>query len=337
MSYNEGMRQEIKNTGKMGWKIAAVVFAVLVTVFAVIVIINRITVRDFLRGLAYQPTVEVAVIRDKLQLTDWGEFVFNASQPELNERDDFNRNCYSMNEETAVLGCYTNENIYVYNIKEQKLDGIRELTAAHELLHAIYARLSQDEKASLEPILRQVYQENIDILDKDVKQYLQGEQLEEIYVRAGTEVKKLPETLEAHYAKVFSDQDAVVSFYEKYISVFRELETKLDNLEKEMAEIKATMDEKTASYENRAAEFSARVNEFNDCANIAGCFDSAWEFYMQRNQLVMEQESLTVLYDEISDLLDRYNTKVNEYNENVIKSNRLNQIINSNQKVEAIN
>ena len=51
---------------------------------------------------------------------------------------------------------------------------------------------------------------------------------------------------------------------------------------------------------------------------------------------MMERESLMVLYNEISDLIDRYNAKVDEYNNNVIKSNKLNQIINSNQKIESI-
>ena len=37
---------------------------------------------------------------------------------------------------TAVLGCYANREISIFNVTDQRLDGIREVTAAHEMLHA---------------------------------------------------------------------------------------------------------------------------------------------------------------------------------------------------------
>ena len=337
-AWQEILKKKIirRNKNKTGRNVFGVVLLALVAAIAVATVLNRVVIYDFVRGLSYQPSEEMANIKKSLQLTDLGEFIFNASQPELNKQDEFNRNCYAINDDAAVLGCYVNQNIYVYDITEKSLDGIRELTTAHELLHAIYARLSQDEKINLKPVLEKVYDDNVDILKSDLEIYLESERLEEIYVRAGTEIKKLPDELEEHYTRVFKDQDAVVDFYDQYIGVFREVETKLDNLTKEMDVIKTVMDEKTIDYENRTADLTARINEFNNCADTAGCFESSWEFYMQRNQLMMERESLMVLYNEISDLMDRYNAKVDEYNNNVIKSNKLNQIINSNQKIESI-
>ena len=87
---------------------------------AVILVLNRDKVYDYYRGLIYKPSSEMVKIRDSLGLTTEGEFVFNASQPVLSERDEFNANCREDDAETAILGCYAMENIYVYNIEDEQ-------------------------------------------------------------------------------------------------------------------------------------------------------------------------------------------------------------------------
>ena len=114
-------------------------------VVVIVLVLQRDRVYDYYRGITYKPSAEMVKIRDSLDLTSEGEFIFNASQPALSERDEFNQNCRPTDAETAILGCYVMENIYVYNIEDEQLKGIKELTAAHELLHAVYARMS-DEK-----------------------------------------------------------------------------------------------------------------------------------------------------------------------------------------------
>ena len=212
-----------------GWVILLVLVAI-----ATIIVLNRAWIYDWFRGVTYRPTAEMISIRDELNLTGRGEFLFNATQPELNEADAFNANCRQDESEVAVLGCYTAGNIYVYNITDVKLDGIRELTAAHELLHAVWARMGNAEKEDLKPILQQVYQNNLSVLKDDIETYADDERIEEIFVRAGTEIKKLPDVLEKYYAEIFDDQDAVVDFYESYIAVFREIKMKMEGLASEI-------------------------------------------------------------------------------------------------------
>ena len=64
----------------LGW-----VFLVVVAVVTVVVVLNREWIYDWYRGVSYRPGAEIVTIRDKLQLTGTGEFLFNAVQPELNE------------------------------------------------------------------------------------------------------------------------------------------------------------------------------------------------------------------------------------------------------------
>ena len=307
-----------------------------VLVIAVTLILNRDKVYDYYRGITYKPSVEMAEIRDSLKLTTEGEFVFNASQPELSERDEFNANCRPDDAETAILGCYVMENIYVYNIEDEQLKGIKELTAAHELLHAVFARMNDNEKDALKSDLNKVLKENGEILQEDLSIYPAEERFEELYVRAGTEVKKLPDNLEKHYAKVFKDQDKVVSFYDSYIAVFRRLKAELKELEGELNELNNRIDSMTLEYETRANQYSADVDQFNACADTAGCFSSQWEFDTRRNVLVNEQVALDNMYDEISGLIDEYNNKVEVYNNDVIETNRLNDKMNSNIKPKEI-
>ena len=309
---------------RLGW----IIVMVLMVIVAVIVVLNRAWIYDWVRGVSYRPSGEMAAIRDELQLTEAGEFLFNAAQPELNAAEEFNENCRNDESEIAVLGCYTAGNIYIYNIDAAELKGIRELTAAHELLHAKWARMSDDEKVALVEPLTRTFDANQFLAD-EINSYDVSEKQEELYVRAGTEVKDLPAALEKHYAEIFKDQDAVVDFYNSYITVFREIKAQMEELANEMEMLKAEIDWKTANYEAELAALEVDIANFNSCAETAGCFNSEWEFYVKRNILVARENNLNVLNNEINNLIDIYNVKVNEYNANVLEGRKLQNMINS--------
>ena len=261
-------------------------------------LINREWIVDYARGVSYQPTSEMSAIRDKLKLTDKGEFLFNATQPVLNGRETFNNICRTATDtEVAVLGCYTGGNIYIYNIVSDELKGIRELTTAHELLHAVWARMSDDERVALTEPLTRVFEANQDLLGKELDTYDIKEKQEELYVRAGTEVANLPDILEKHYGEVFSDQDLVVDFYNSYIKTFREIETEMDNL-------KAEMDTLSAEIDSLKVEF--------------------------------ERAPTWALYYRINALVDEYNARVEKYNADIERYESLNQTVNSSVKVEGV-
>ena len=315
-----------------GW---LVVF-VLVMVVATVVVKKWDWIRDYYRGRTYEPSAEMVRIRDDLDLTGRGEFLFNASQPELNESEEFNSYCRSLNKEIAVLGCYITDDIHIYNITDKQLDGIRELTTAHELLHAVFARMSEEEREALKAELESVYAENENILKDELNTYSSSERFEELYVRAGTEIANLPESLEKHYGEVFADQDSVVAFYNKYIAVFRELESELDTLGAEIEDINNEITQLTNEYETRSNQLNAEITNFNQCAETAGCFNTESDFYDRRAVLVAERESLEELYNRIGGLIDGYNAKVEVYNADVLRSEDLNTIINSNSKPQEI-
>lgn len=303
---------------------------------ATLVALNRDWLYDFYRGQMYQPSSEMTQIRTSLQLTERGLFLFNASQPELNESEDFNNHCRENGTETAILGCFTNGRIYVYNITDARLSGIRELTTAHELLHAVFSRMDDVQKNELRPYLEQTYEDNKTILEEDLNIYDESEKFEELYVRVGTEVANLPEELEKHYAEIFKDQDAVVAYYDKYINVFRELQAEIDGLKAELEVMGERINQKSVEYEDRVRQLNADITSFNSCAEVVGCFNSETEFENQRNALIKEQTDLEALYTEVSAEVEAYNIKVEIYNSDITKGEQLNMIINSSVKPQEI-
>lgn len=318
------MTERVRRNHLWGWVGLLVLIVVVGVAFW-----QREWIYDFYLGVTYQPSSEMARIRGDLALTDRGEFLFNAAQPALNEATEFNEHCRNGETEIAVLGCYTGGKIYVYDITDERLNGIRELTSAHELLHANWARMSDEEKVALVEPLTRTFEANQSFLESEIDSYDISERQEELYVRAGTEVADLPEALEKHYAEIFKDQDKVVGYYNGYISVFRTLEAEMNGLKAEMNEINTVVEAKIADYEQRVGQLNAAVVSFNSCAKTRGCFESEADYYARKTELMAEQEVLEGMYSEINELINTYNAKVEIYNADVSQSEKLNTIINS--------
>ena len=81
-------------------------------------------------------------------MTDKGRNLFYVYDPQLLDKDGFNTQC-TIEEQSIVLGCYDGSGIYLYDISDVRLEGVEEVTSAHEMLHAAYGRLSAKEKSGL--------------------------------------------------------------------------------------------------------------------------------------------------------------------------------------------
>ncbi len=298
--------------------------------------LNRSVIFDWFSSLSYTPTAEVAEIKDSLGLTNRAELMFAATHPGLEEQDSFNSNCRSHNQEISVLGCYGAGKIHIYNINDEELNGVTESTAAHELLHAAWARMSNNEKNRIAKLLKSVYDDEKyhEALSEDLETYDEVERIEELHSRIGTEIANLPKELEEHYAKYFKDQDYIVSFYDSYITPFKELKEEIESLSDELEKLDDEIESKTSQYYKIADELSAKIDEFNKCAQTLNCFANNSIFYTRRSQLLSEQINIENSYNELSKLIDHYNTLVTEYNENVLRGEKLEQAINSNKEVK---
>lgn len=312
------------------------VVGVILTLVAIAIALNFSFLKDVFVGMVYRPSAEMSEIRDSLKLAPRGWVIFNASSPELKEKQEFNEYCRESENTAAVLGCYRGDKIYVYDINSDELEGIKELTSAHELLHAVYSRMSVQDKDRWGDLAREVYDKNKEIMGEEIELYDDVQKKEEMYVRAGTEVKNLPEELEKHFAEIFEDQDLIVSYYDSYIKVFREIEIKTKEIYAKIESLGEQIEAKTSEYEEGASALNTSINEFNSCARTANCFTSNYVFNRQRAELLGRQNGLMELYNSINEMIDQYNKLVVEYNENVLHGQILNQAINSSEKVNSL-
>lgn len=267
---------------------------------------------------------EMQAIHDNLDLTEQGSLLFRASRPQLLEADDFNTACHQIHKELSiVLGCYAAQRFYVYNVDDPRLRGIQEVTAAHELLHAVYERLSEEERAtvnaSLEHTARAIQDERFQETVEAYRQAGPEHVNNELHSILGSEIAVLPSELEAHYARYFKDRTKIVAYAAAYESAFIEIEESISDFDEQLADYTrrkeqlelslgvqqqelATQREEMArarasgaieEYNRQVPVFNQGVRQYNqDIATLQSIIRSYNEVVQKRNALAMSQREL---------------------------------------------
>lgn len=267
-------------------------------------------------------------------MTATGQRIFYASRPELNDATNFNSNC-PFPDRSLVLGCFADNHIYIYAVDNAKLNGVEEVTAAHELLHAVYARLSNTERSRVDQLTEQVFKNlNDKRLNETIKGYQQDDPESvpnELHSILGTEYKNLSEELEAHYALYFSDRGKVVTIAESYEKVFVELQAKIAQLAEQISSLKDQINQTEGKLTSDKASLDAEAKRLQTLRN-----DNQFEAY---NAGVpgynADVNAYNALVEEYKSLVKRHNTLVEEHNELALEQNQLIESLNS--KFQPIN
>lgn len=311
----------------------SLVLLILSACAAVWLFYNRDFVIDNITVWQFKPSGEVQTIVNRAQLSEEGKFYLYASQAEVDEASTFNSVCQKREEHSAILGCYNARRIYIYDVENSRLDGIKEVTAAHEMLHAVWDRLSAHERERLSALLETEYSKVADgALQERMDYYARaqpGERANELHSIIGTEVRTLNPELEQHYAKYFKDRSIIVGFHEKYQSVFASLDTRAKQIEAELNTLKGDIEQSMASYNTSVAQLNSDIAAFNSRAQTNGGFSSQSDFNQQRQALSNRAVELSSLRDTINAKINRYNTLVSELQSINTQSQALNQSIDS--------
>ena len=280
----------------------------------------------------YQPTTEIKEIAKEADFTSEGLFYFYASHPVVDGTSNFNVECAKQESGSSVLGCYVHNNIFIYDITDPRLDGIKTVTAAHEMLHAVYARLSTDEKNRLNQLLDEAYQ-NIDSesLDNRMQYYARtepGQKHNELHSIIATEFLDIPQPLEEHYGRYFNDRAALVKLHDSYNSQFQKRIEKRKKIGAQMDKLAKEIDSLTRQYNDGVASLNQDVANFNDNA-MRGQFRSQYQFNTQRNALLQRSGSLSSMRSEINSKIKQYEQLRLQYNKLVDESNGLQKSIDS--------
>ncbi len=301
------------------------------------VLLNRQFVLDQASVWSFTPSAEVEAIDKRVGFTDKGTFIFYATQPAIASQANFNKECPRQETGSPILGCYTGgDRIYVYDITNEQLTGMEEVTAAHEMLHAAWFRTSGDEKEKLTTELKTAYGKINDPSLKERMDYYErtepGEFVNELHSILGTEVASLGEPLESYYSKYF-DRSAVLKLHDQYSGVYKQLYTRADELYAQMDTLSASIQSRSTAYESNVAQLSADIDSFNTRADN-GSFTTQSQFNAERNSLVRRTNSLDVERDAINASIDAYNVLYNEYQELAKQIEVLNDSIDSFKQID---
>lgn len=286
--------------------------SLILLVLAVVLFTSRQLVVDSLTAWRFQPTAAVQTLVTESHMTSKGQFYFYASQPEINSRATFNQKCTSSGERTVVLGCYVGQRIYVFDVTDSRLEGVKEVTAAHEMLHAAYERLSDAERdhvnALIETELKTVTDNRIQNLIAVYAKSEPGERLNELHSIFATELASLSPELNAYYSGYFNDRLAVVRLSQQYEQVFTSLNQQQDALVAELNSLAGTISTETKEYNASTEQLNQDITAFNDQAN-SGRYKTQAEFDAGRNSLLTRQAQLAGTRDAITADIVAYNVK----------------------------
>lgn len=292
--------------------------------------VNRQMVVDQIAVWRYQPSAEVAALAENIRFSEAGKFYFYASQPEVSDRGAFSQQCSSHGEEAAVLGCYVGWRIYVFDVTDPRLDGIKEVTAAHEMLHAVYDRLSSAERSRVNGLLEQQLKIVTDTRILDLVALYDkiepGERLNEIHSIFATELPQLSPELESYYGRYLADRQRIVGFAQQYEQVFASIKTQQEQLAKELDALAEAINLDTQEYNATAEQLKADIAAFNARAD-AGGYASQAAFNADRQALIARQNAVTrwrssinaqiSAYNEKRELLEAVNGQVEELNQSI--------------------
>ena len=197
---------------------------------------------------------------------------FTKSDPHIEDSATLNESCAEVIESAPgssrshTYGCVIDGVIHVRSFARPEVRDLIYVSAAHELLHVVYAQLPRAERERLDEELNAA-RAGIPALEERLKVYKDAAEdtPDEVHSLLGTEFAGLSPALEAHFSKYF-DRNLVLGAFRQSLGdredEIRALQARVDELEQELTSLKATMDAQEEAGNLRA--FNANVERYND-------------------------------------------------------------------------
>lgn len=299
------------------------------------VVENQRIIKDQLVAYQFETPENIAAYIGQAGLSSEGSLYLRTSLPRVVPAYEFDRYCTRNEPGIGVLGCYTTRDsrIYLYDVTDPRLESIEPVVAAHEMLHAVWFRKTVEEQNSLAPLLEEAYAalgadhplvERMASYEADNP----ASRLPELYSIIGTEIREIPEALEAHYALYFADRSLVVDLADRVYRVFDTLQAELEQLSNELTSRNAEIEGLRFTYEETSRVLTADIVAFNEKASTPGAFPSKSQFEATRAELVARQERLESMRITLQTKITEYNVLLEELNTLNDEVSELNQGIN---------
>lgn len=320
------MRQE---KADKSWIKSFIVFMLLAAVLA-FMYFQRYALHDWWQLRGYNPSAEIVALADDTTMNDGARRVFYVYHPSIEPRENFNEHCGD-DELTIVLGCYSSVGgIHIFDIDDERLYGIMQVTAAHEFLHAAYERLSDSERKKVDALTQKVYKNLTDQRILDTIQAYRDRDASvvpnELHSILGTELEDLPDELEAHYARYFNDRSKIVAFSKSYESAFSSRKAEAKSYEAQLQSLKERIDSEKQYLENEYTRLGNEANTITSLTSSSSTAGSVNERIAAYNVRVREYNNRAKA---VSSQVDEYNGLYDEYKQVVLEQQDLFKSIDS--------
>lgn len=295
---------------------------------ALFVFLNLESLVDWARLHNYEPPEAIAQLAQTTTMTPEATRLFYVYHPELNDKSTFNERC-TTREQTIVLGCYvSNRGIYLYDVQDPRLQGVKQVTAAHEMLHVAYERLSASEKEKVDALLQEAYTQ---VTDERIRANIESYQAEgadvnnELHSILGTEVANLPPELEAYYQQYFTNRGQVVAYATSYAQEFSSRKKQVEQYDAQMAGLKIQIETNEDSLDRQASNLAAQRQQLDANLNAGnyGAYNAGVASYnaavRQYNQLAQTTKAQ----------IEQYNAIVAERNKIALEEQNLAEALDS--------
>jgi hypothetical protein len=297
------------------------------------------------------PSPEVEQLAIATTMTPDAQQLFYRQTPEIEDKNTFRTQCRGrekMAKQAIILGCYSSNGrtgkIVLQSVTDGRLQGLMQVTAAHEMLHVAYEQMSQATRDALAPKLRVAVKRVRDPrLAKVLKEYEVNDPsiyINELHSHLGTELRDLGDPdLEKHYQAYFKDRSQVVAFAERSQSALatldakakvlkpeidaleRSLKTEADTIKQIDRELKASLDN-LSGMKLELLNLKERAERSFSASNPTGDISLVSQFEADKtrfnNAVLDHNEQIQQNQDRIATFnqqLESYRKKVKAYNE----------------------
>ena len=274
----------------------------------------------------YVAPKEIADLAFKDDMTNYAQKIYYVNHPEITEGVSFNAACPNNGgEKTIVLGCYTGgqQGITLLGVTEPLLNGVEQVTAAHEMLHAAYDRLSSSEKTKVDALLVAYYKN--DMHDKRISAIIDAYKISEpkdvvneMHSVFGSEIINLPQPLESYYKKYFTNRSVVTNFAAKYQAEFTNRQNTVAQDDIQLVNLKSQIDAKETDLKSRLIDINSQQASLVSLrSSDVKAFNAGVPGY---NQLV---DNYNAEADGLQNLITEYNQLVNSRNAVALEEDQL--------------
>ena len=303
--------KKLSNLGHTNlWVLALTIFFIAISY---VVIIKWVAIEDWWKLRGYNPPTSVVTLANQDTMTSYTRHLFYLNKPQLlSTVSSFRVDCPE-NSDTIVLGCYHSgqNGIFIYNVADPTLAGISQVTAAHEVLHAVYERLSVTQRSTLDSELENYFTH--DLTNTEVKAevaiYQKTEPnsvYDEMSCTFGTEIASLPTDLNNYYSKYFSNRQAIVDYENQYEGAFISRQNTINQDDTNLANMKATIDTDIANLQSQETSLDALESQLvNESDSNVIAYNAGIPVYNK------EADQYNASVSQVQALIGQYNQLVN--------------------------